>query len=40
MRTTEPKRWQDLLNQVAAITPETLKKFHEQEILELERKEG
>lgn len=31
MRTTEPERWQALLDKVAAITPETLQKFRAQE---------
>lgn len=35
MRTTEPQRWQDLLDKVASITPETLAKFRAQELFYL-----
>ncbi len=31
MRTTEPARWQELLNKVSAISAETLEKFYKQE---------
>lgn len=30
MRTTEPERWQALLDKVASLSPETIKKFHDQ----------
>ena len=31
MRTTEPERWQKLLDSVASLSVETLEKFHAQE---------